>query len=125
MNEKFIEEQLSFWQYKLRLDDWDLLYKIVPITQTGSEFGCMSFTWNRRRATIEISEKCPEDMLEIVVVHELLHLYTHTMLVSVNEAFTELCSKKVKNILFSDLQIKENELLDKIARIMINLRKEK
>ncbi len=123
--EKVVADAMIFWQSKLQLYNWQIGYEFVDKTNTGSEYGNITIVWDQERAVIEVCNKCPDDCLESLIVHEMLHIYTHTNNIFISEIITQLCAPKIKTILMSELLLKENIMVDKIARILVNLRKEK
>jgi len=122
---KVVEEAIKYWQPRLRLRDWEFGYDFVDETETGSKYGDLLVVWDKESAIIEICNKCPDSRLESLIVHELLHIHTHRSNITMLKILNTLCSKKITEIIYDDLQIKENIMVDKLARIFIDMRKEK
>ena len=123
--EKIVIDAMLYWQEKLQLQNWKIGYEFVEETNTKSVYGDIVIVWDVEQAIIEICNKCPDDILESLIVHEMLHIYTHTNNIFISEILTQLCKPKIKAIMMSELLLKENIMVDKIARILVNLRKEK
>ena len=123
--EKVVEEAMRYWQPRLRLRDWELGYDFVDETETGSKYGDLLVVWDKESAIIEICKKCPDSRLEALVVHEMLHIHTHRSNVMMLSVLNTLCKRKMTEIIYDELQLKENVLVDKLARILVDMRKEK
>lgn len=72
-----ISELLKKWQEILRLSDWDI--KPVSVKQDWRKSGDIKIDRDNRMAAVMINETVPEEHLEEVVVHELLHLKLYGM----------------------------------------------
>ncbi len=123
--EKVVADAMIYWQPRLQLQNWKIGYEFVAETTTGSHYGDITIVWDIEQSIIEVCNKCPDDILESLIVHEMLHIYTHTNNLFISEIITQLCKPKIKAIMMSELLLKENIMVDKIARILVNLRKEK
>ena len=123
--ENFIEDRISFWQKKLKLQNWKIDFKIVDKLKVPSDYGNILISWDAEEATIEIYGKCSEKVLENTIVHELVHLYTHRTLIFMEDILSKLCEPKIKTILKNELDLKENIAVERIARIFLELAKEK
>ncbi len=77
ITEAQIENYLAEWKNILRLNDWDI--KSLLITQEWRKSGDIKIDRDNKMATVMIHESVPEEHLEEVVVHELLHLRIYGM----------------------------------------------
>ncbi len=121
-----VEEAMKYWQPRLQLQNWEFGYEFVDKTETGSVYGDLLVVWDMEKAVIEICNKCPtaNNGLEVLIVHEMLHIYTHSSNILMLDILTKFCNKKTKEIIYGELSLKENIAVDKIARILVNLRRE-
>lgn len=67
-----LNELLIKWQTILRLTNWDI--KAVTVDQQWRKSGDIKIDADNRMAALMVHESVPEEHLEEVVVHELLHL---------------------------------------------------
>ncbi len=63
---------LRKWQEILRLQDWDI--EIVIVVKPWRKSGDVKIDMDNRMAAVMIHESVPEEHIEEVVLHELLHL---------------------------------------------------
>ena len=77
ITEAQIKKHLVEWIKILRLNDWDI--KSLLITQEWRKSGDIKIDRDNKMATVLIHESIPEEHLEEVVVHELLHLRIYGM----------------------------------------------
>ncbi|MEA3267064.1 MAG: hypothetical protein U9P42_09025 [Candidatus Fermentibacteria bacterium] len=68
---------LRKWQKTLRLRDWDI--KLVLVNKEWRKSGDIKIDRDNQMAALLIHETVPEEQLEEVVVHELLHLRLYGM----------------------------------------------
>ena len=68
---------LKKWQKTLRLRDWDI--KHVLVTEEWRKSGDIKIDRDNQMAALMVHESVPEEQLEEVVVHELLHLRLYGM----------------------------------------------
>lgn len=62
------------WQQALRLEDWDIEWRVLPDEKCPDFWGLCERNSSRQSARITINESVPRDELDTVVVHELLHV---------------------------------------------------
>ena len=77
LKEEQVDILLRKWQDILRLRDWDI--KPVIVTQEWRKSGDVKIDRDNHMAAVMIHETVPEEHLEEVVVHELLHLRLYGM----------------------------------------------
>lgn len=77
MNVEMAGECLRKWQRVLRLSDWDIRLTTVPTDWRKS--GDVKIDRDNRMAAVLLHESIPDEHLEEVVVHELLHLKVYGM----------------------------------------------
>lgn len=77
ISEEQIGVLLKKWQKTLRLRDWDI--KLVLVTDKWRKSGDIKIDRDNQMAALMIHESVPEEQLEEVVVHELLHLRLYGM----------------------------------------------
>ncbi len=77
ISEEQIGVLLKKWQKTLRLRDWDI--KLVLVTEKWRKSGDIKIDISNQMAALLIHESVPEEHLEEVVVHELLHLRLYGM----------------------------------------------
>lgn len=123
--EVFIKDKISFWQRTLKLENWKIDFKFTDKLKVKSEFANILISWGTEEATIAFNEKCPEKSLENTILHELLHLYVHTVLVFTEDILINLCKPKIKKILIRELMLKEDIAVEKITKAFLGLIKEK
>jgi hypothetical protein len=84
----FIDQQLSLWQKRLRLDDWHLTASLVPATDLKARtLGNIHWDSSTKIADIKVLRaedyKMPYPQalrdMEFTVVHELVHLRLSTL----------------------------------------------
>ena len=71
------ETCLRKWQKILRLQAWDI--EIVTVVKPWRKSGDVKIDMDNRMAAVMIHESVPEEHLEEVVLHELLHLKLYGM----------------------------------------------
>lgn len=123
--EKFIEERIKFWQRTLKLENWKIDFKFSDKLKVESEFANILISWGTEEATIAFNKKCPEKSFENTILHELLHLYVHTILVFTEDILINLCKPKIKKILIRELIMKEDIAVEKITKAFLDLAKDK
>lgn len=83
MTQVKLDKLLTYWQKRLRLQDWFVTVKIVPQTDLlEGKQATVGFNMEKRAATIKILDPrdyprdtfSPQD-IEQALVHELLHLH--------------------------------------------------
>ena len=77
ITEERIDDLIKKWQAILRLRDWDI--KPVLVEQKWRKSGDIKIDRDNHMAAVMIHENVPEEHLEEVVVHELLHLRLYGM----------------------------------------------
>lgn len=77
ISEEQIGVLLKKWQKTLRLRDWDI--KHVLVTEKWRKSGDIKIDRDNQMAALLVNDSVPEEQLEEVVVHELLHLRLHGM----------------------------------------------
>jgi len=77
ISEKQIDVLLTKWQKILRLRDWDI--KLVLVDKKWRKSGDIKIDRDNQMAALLIHGSVPEEQLEEVVVHELLHLRLYGM----------------------------------------------
>ena len=78
-----LEKKLSYWQKRLRLQDWILEVRILRAREMAGEYAAqVNWTLSKKMATIHILDQVdyPPDCMdsrnmENDLVHELLHLH--------------------------------------------------
>lgn len=78
-----LQEKLEFWQKRLRLADWDVDVKIVPLREMdGSQSGQVTYSVEHKWANIKLIDPADYSMeamrpyvMERTLIHELLHLH--------------------------------------------------
>lgn len=68
---------LEKWQKILRLNDWDI--DIVNVEKPWRKSGDVKIDWDNHMAALMLHDSVPEEHIEEVVVHELLHLKLNGM----------------------------------------------
>lgn len=97
--EKRTEKLLRKWQKTLRLSDWDI--KTVIVEQEWRKSGDIKIDLDNRMAALMVHTSIPEEHLEEVIVHELLHLRLYRMDQMLEESL---------NIIYGREETKEKEL---------------
>jgi hypothetical protein len=77
MNSERAAEYLSKWQRVLRLSDWDI--KLTTVSADWRKSGDVKIDRDNSMAAVLLHESIPDEHLEEVVVHELLHLKVYGM----------------------------------------------
>ncbi len=77
MNVEMAGECLRKWQRVLRLSDWDI--RLTTVSTDWRKSGDVKIDRDNRMAAVLLHESIPEEHLEEVVVHELLHLKVYGM----------------------------------------------
>lgn len=77
MNVEMAGECLRKWQRTLRLSDWDV--KLTTVSTDWRKSGDVKIDRDNRMAAVLLHESIPDEHLEEVVVHELLHLKVYGM----------------------------------------------
>ncbi len=77
MNVEMAAEHLRKWQDVLRLRDWDIRLETVSVPWRKS--GDVKIDRDNRMAAVLLHESIPDEHLEEVIVHELLHLKVYGM----------------------------------------------
>ncbi|HOP26876.1 MAG TPA: hypothetical protein PLM22_06365 [Candidatus Sabulitectum sp.] len=77
MNVERAGECLRKWQRVLRLSDWDI--KLTTVSTDWRKSGDVKIDRDNRMAAVLLHESIPEEHLEEVLVHELLHLKVYGM----------------------------------------------
>jgi len=77
MNVERAGECLRKWQRVLRLRDWDI--KLTTVSTDWRKSGDVKIDRDNRMAAVLLHESIPEEHLEEVLVHELLHLKVYGM----------------------------------------------
>lgn len=67
-----LDEYLRKWQKVLRLQDWDILYRIIDVEWRKS--GDIKIDADNRMAVVLINNNAVVSNLEEIIIHELLHL---------------------------------------------------
>lgn len=77
MTDPQLQKLLKLWQKRLRLQDWQLQAKLVPVVLIEHDASCSGSTTCKPSfmlAEIEIKDSLDDEELEITLVHELLHV---------------------------------------------------
>lgn len=90
---------LKKWRKTLRLNDWDI--KTVTVEKDWRKSGDIKIDLDNRMAALMLHVSIPEEHLEEVVVHELLHLKLYRMDQMLEESL---------NIIYGREETKEKEL---------------
>lgn len=77
ISEEQIGVLLKKWQKNLRLRDWDI--KHILVTEKWRKSGDIKIDRDNLMAALMVNDSVPEEQLEEVVVHELLHLRLYGM----------------------------------------------
>ncbi len=67
-----LNEYLRKWQKVLRLQDWDILYRIIDVEWRKS--GDIKIDADNKMAMVLINNNAVVSNLEEIIIHELLHL---------------------------------------------------
>lgn len=67
-----LDEYLKKWQKILRLQDWDILYRLVDVEWRKS--GDIKIDSDNKMAVVLINNNAVVSNLEEIIIHELLHL---------------------------------------------------
>jgi len=67
-----LDEYLKKWQKILRLQDWDILYRVIDVEWRKS--GDIKIDEDNKMAVVMINDNAVVSNLEELVIHELLHL---------------------------------------------------
>lgn len=109
-----IEDILKKWQKILRLDEWKI--KIVTDAHLPREkWGEVKILDSVFRAEIHISTLCPEEDLEEVVIHELLHLLSTPLRQFFFKTLQELTRPPEGKIIADEVTMKDEKLLGNLA----------
>ncbi len=73
----FIIDAIAYWQQILRLAQWKIKVITGAHLHPKEKWGEMKIIGAVFRAEMHISTLCPEEDVEEVVIHELLHLLTY------------------------------------------------
>ncbi len=92
-------ELLKKWRATLRLNDWDI--KTVIVEDNWRKSGDIKIDLDNRMAALMLHVSIPEEHLEEVIVHELLHLKLYRMDQMLEESL---------NIIYGRDETKEKEL---------------
>lgn len=110
-----IEDILKKWQKILRLSEW----KIKAITgahlHPKEKWGEVKIFDTVFRAEIHISTLCPEEDLQEVVIHELLHLLTFALRQFFYKTLQELTRPQEGKIIAEEVTVKDEKLLGNLA----------
>ena len=73
MNEELVENLMFKWQQRLGLLDWDIRYAHGVEPAEGSR-GTSNIWHAKRSVTVRIRQSAPDEVVEEIVLHELLHV---------------------------------------------------
>ena len=120
-----IEDILKKWQKILRLSQW----KIKAITgahlhpkEKWGEIKIMDYIF---RAEMNISTLCPEEDVEEVVIHELLHLLTFPLRQFFYKTLEQLTRPSEGKIIADEVTAKDEKLLGNLVLSFLEMEKRK
>ena len=95
LNEDVVAKYLSKWQNILRLRDWDI--KTVIIKKNWRKSGDIKIDLEDRKAVLLLNQTPRCDNLEILIIHELLHLKLYGLDQMLDDLLTIVYGDKKKN----------------------------
>jgi len=120
-----IEDTLEYWQKILRLSEW----KIETITNAHlhpkEKWGEIKIFDNIFRAEMHISTLCPEEDIQEVVIHELLHLLTFPIRQFFYKTLQELTRPQEGKIIADEVTAKDEKLLGNLALSFLEMKKQR
>jgi len=110
-----IEDFFKKWQKILRLSEWKI--KVVTGTHLHPQekWGEVKILDTVFRAEIHISTLCPEEDLQEVVIHELLHILTFALRQFFFKTLQELTRPPEGKIINDEVTAKDEKLLGNLA----------
>jgi len=110
-----IEDFLKKWQKILRLDEWKIKAVTGTHLQPKEKWGEVKIFDTIFRAEIHISTLCPEEDLQEVVIHELLHLLTFALRQFFFKTLEQLTRPQEGKIIADEVTLKDEKLLGNLA----------
>lgn len=110
-----IEDILKKWQKILRLSEWKIKIVTDPHLHPKEKWGEVKIFDSIFRAEIHISTLCPEEDLEEVVIHELLHLLSTPFRQFFFKTLQELVRPPEGKIIADEATVKDEKLLGNLA----------
>jgi len=119
--ENYIRDKISFWQQILKLENWEIDFKIIDKLKIESPYANIEILWDAQKAIVEISERCPDEELDISIIHELAHIVTHPIAMFAEDIISELCEQKTQRILKNEINLKEENAVGKLSKAFLEL----
>ena len=116
-----IEDILNKWQKILRLNEWKIKVSTGAHLHPKEKWGEIRILDNIFRAEIQISTLCPEEDLQEVVIHELLHLLTYPLRQFFYKTLQELTRPQEGKIIADEVTSKDEKLLGNLALSFLSL----
>lgn len=118
-----IEDILKKWQKILRLDEWRVIAVTGAHLHPKEKFGEIRITDNVFRAEMHISTLCPEEDVEEVVIHELLHLLTFPLRQFFYKTLEQLTRPSEGKIIADEVTSKDEKLLGNLVLSFLEIDK--
>lgn len=110
-----IEDLLKKWQKILRLSEWKIKAVTGAHLHPKEKWGEVKIFDTIFRAEIHISTLCPEEDLQEVVIHELLHILTFALRQFFFKTLQELTRPQEGKIIADEVTMKDEKLLGNLA----------
>ncbi|GAH35617.1 unnamed protein product [marine sediment metagenome] len=110
-----IESILKKWQKILRLSEWKIKAVTSAHLHPKEKWGEVKIFDTIFRAEMHISTLCPEEDLQEVVIHELLHLLSTPLRQFFFKTLQELTRPQEGKIIADEVTSKDEKLLGNLA----------
>ena len=118
-----IEDILRKWQKILRLSEWKIKVSTGAHLHPKEKWGEIRILDNIFRAEIQISTLCPEEDLQEVVIHELLHLLTYPLRQFFYKTLEQLTRPSEGKIIADEVTTKDEKLLGNLVLSFLEMDK--
>jgi len=118
-----IEDILEKWQKILRLNEWKIKVVTGAHLHPKEKWGEIRILDNIFRAEIQISTLCPEEDLQEVVIHELLHLLTYPLRQFFYKTLEQLTRPSEGKIIADEVTTKDEKLLGNLVLSFLEMDK--
>ena len=118
-----IEDFLEKWQKILRLSEWKIKVSTGAHLHPKEKWGEIRILDNIFRAEIQISTLCPEEDLQEVVIHELLHLLTYPLRQFFYKTLEQLTRPSEGKIIADEVTTKDEKLLGNLVLSFLEMDK--
>ena len=111
----FIVDIVVYWQKILRLSEWKIKVVTDAHLHPKEKWGEIKILDTIFRAEMHISTLCPEEDLQEVVIHELLHLLTFALRQFFFKTLEQLTRPQEGKIIADEVILKDEKLLGNLV----------